>query len=69
MQVFDIIYAITSGRPGNATQTVMMVIMKKGILEGFYSTGAAFGVIFFVVVPVISGVTTKFMGKWSESIS
>ncbi len=69
MKVFDIIYSMTQGGPGNATQTVMMVMMKKGISEGFYSTGAAFGVIFFVVVLIVSGLTTKLMGKWSESIS
>lgn len=69
MKVFDIIYSMTKGGPGNATQTVMMVMMKKGISEGFYSTGAAFGVIFFVIVLVISGLTTRIMGKWSESIS
>lgn len=69
MKVYDIIYAMTSGGPGNATQTVMTVMMKKGISEGFYSTGSAFGVIFFVVVMAISGLTTKIMGKWSESIT
>lgn len=37
MKVFDIIYSMTSGGPGNATQTVMMVMMKKGISDGFYS--------------------------------
>lgn len=68
MKVFDIIYSMTSGGPGNATQTVMTVMMKKGISDGFYSTGAAFGVIFFVIVLCISAVTTKFMGKWSEAI-
>lgn len=69
MKVYDIIYSMTSGGPGNATQTVMTVMMKKGISEGFYSTGSAFGVIFFVVVMVISGLTTKLMGKWSEAVS
>lgn len=69
MKVFDIIYSMTSGGPGNATQTVMTVMMKKGISEGFYATGAAFGVVFFVIVLIISGFTTKIMGKWSESIS
>lgn len=69
MKVFDIIYSMTSGGPGNSTQTVMMVMMKKGISEGFYSTGAAFGVIFFIVVMIISAITTKLMGKWSEAIS
>lgn len=68
MKVFDIIYSMTSGGPGNATQTVMTVMMKKGISDGFYSTGAAFGVCFFIIVLVISGVVTKLMGKWSEAI-
>ena len=69
MKVFDIIYSMTSGGPGNATETVMTVMMKKGISDGFYSTGAAFGVCFFIVVLVISAFVTKLMGKWSEAIS
>lgn len=68
MKVFDIIYSMTSGGPGDATQTVMMVMMKKGISDGFYSQGAAFGVIFFVIVLIISATVTKLMGKWSEAI-
>ena len=68
MKVFDIIYSMTSGGPGDATQTVMTVMMKKGISEGFYSTGAAFGVCFFVIVLLISAVVTKLMGKWSDAI-
>ena len=69
MKVFDIIYSMTSGGPGNATETVMTVMMKKGISDGFYSTGAAFGVCFFIIVLVISAFVTKLMGKWSEAIS
>lgn len=69
MKVYDIIYSMTSGGPGNATQTVMTVMMKKGISDGFYSTGSAFGVCFFIIVLVISGIVTKLMGKWSEAIS
>ena len=68
MKVFDIIYSMTSGGPGNATETVMTVMMKKGISDGFYSTGSAFGVCFFAIVLVISAVVTKVMGKWSDSI-
>ncbi len=69
MKVFDIIYSMTSGGPGNVTETVMTVMMKKGISDGFYSTGAAFGVCFFIIVLVISAFVTKLMGKWSEAIS
>ena len=68
MKVFDIIYSMTSGGPGNATETVMTVMMKKGISDGFYSTGSAFGVCFFASVLVVSAVVTKLMGKWSDSI-
>ena len=68
MKVFDIIYSMTSGGPGNATETVMTVMMKKGISDGFYSTGSAFGVCFFAIVLVIRAVVTKLMGKWSDSI-
>lgn len=69
MKVFDIVYSMTSGGPGNATETVMTVMMKKGISDGFYSTGAAFGVCFFIIVMIISAIVTKLMGKWSEAIS
>ncbi|MEG2441945.1 MAG: sugar ABC transporter permease [Acetivibrio sp.] len=69
MKVFDIIYSMTSGGPGNATETVMTVMMKKGISDGFYSTGAAFGVCFFIIVLIISTIVTKLMGKWSDAIS
>ena len=68
MKVCDIIYAMTSGGPGDATQTVMTVMMKRGISDGFYSTGAAFGVLFFIVVMLVSAVATKLLGKWSEAI-
>lgn len=68
MKVFDIIYSMTSGGLGDATQTVMTVMMKKGISEGFYSTGSAFGVCFFIIVLAISAIVTKLMGKWSEAI-
>ena len=69
MKAFDAIYSMTSGGPGNATETVMTVMMKKGISDGFYAVGSAFGVCFFVIVLIISGFTNKIMSKWSESIT
>ena len=69
MKVFDSIYAMTGGGPGNATQTVMTVMMDKGISDGFYSTGAAFGVCFFIVVLIISSLVNKLMSKWSKAIA
>ncbi len=68
MKAFDAIYSMTSGGPGNATETVMTVMMKKGISDGFYSVGSAFGVCFFIIVLIISGLTNKLMSKWSDAI-
>ena len=68
MKELDNINSIKSRRHGDATQTVMTVMMKKGISEGFYSTGSAFGVCFFIIVLAISAIVTKLMGKWSEAI-
>lgn len=68
MKAFDAIYSMTSGGPGNATETVMTVMMKKGISDGFYSVGSAFGVCFFIIVLIISGFTNKLMSKWSDAI-
>ena len=64
MKVFDSIYSMTGGGPGNATQTVMTVMIDKGISDGFYSTGAALGVFFFVIVLIISAVVNKLLTKW-----
>ena len=52
----------------NGLKKFMSVMMKKGISEGFYSTGSAFGVCFFIIVLAISAIVTKLMGKWSEAI-
>lgn len=69
MKVFDSVYAMTGGGPGNATQTVMTIMMDKGISDGFYAVGAAFGVCFFVVVLFISAIVNKLMTKWSKAVS
>ena len=55
---------IQGGGPGNATQTLMTVIIDKGISDGFYSTGAALGVCFFVIVLIVSGIVNKLLTKW-----
>lgn len=64
MKVFDSIYSMTGGGPGNATQTLMTVIIDKGISDGFYSMGAALGVCFFVIVLIISAVVNKLLTGW-----
>ncbi|WP_246362377.1 carbohydrate ABC transporter permease [Paenibacillus alba] len=68
LKVFDIILALTDGGPGNATQTIMTAYIKTSFNEGFYSKGAASGVVFFFVVMVITVVMMRVLGKWGERI-
>ncbi|MFC4779301.1 carbohydrate ABC transporter permease [Paenibacillus sp. GCM10023252] len=64
MKIFDIIYAMTSGGPGYATETIVSLMIKKGISEGFYSHGAAFGMVFVGIVGIITFIQMKFISRW-----
>lgn len=69
LKVFDIIMALTDGGPGNATQTIMTAYIKTSFNEGFYSYGAAFGVVFFAAVMLITFIMMRFLKKWGDKIS
>ncbi|MBP2000203.1 raffinose/stachyose/melibiose transport system permease protein [Paenibacillus shirakamiensis] len=68
LKVFDIIMALTDGGPGNSTQTIMTAYIKTSFTEGAYNEGAASGVVFFVVVMIITLVMMKLLGKWGRNI-
>ncbi|CAH0121231.1 MULTISPECIES: carbohydrate ABC transporter permease [unclassified Paenibacillus] len=66
MKVFDIIYSLTSGGPGYATETIISLMIKKGITEGFYSYGAAFGMVFVCIVGIITFIQMKLISRWDH---
>lgn len=68
LKVFDIIFALTQGGPGYATETIMTAMMKKAFTDGYYAVGSAFGVIFFAIVMVITLIMMKLLGKWEEKL-
>lgn len=68
LKVFDIIMALTDGGPGNATQTIMTAYIKTSFTEGAYNEGAASGVVFFVVVMIITLLMMKALGKWGRNV-
>lgn len=68
LKVFDIIMALTDGGPGNATQTIMTAYIKTSFTEGAYNEGAASGVVFFVVVMIITLLLMKALGKWGRNV-
>lgn len=68
LKVYDIIVSTTGGGPFNSTSTIIQSIINQAIGGGEYSLGAAFSVIFFLIVFAITAVLMKFMKKWEESI-
>jgi len=69
LKVFDIIMSLTDGGPGNATQTIMTAYIRTAFNEGLYNYGAAFGVVFFIVVMLLTLFLMQFLKKWGDRLS
>ena len=66
LKVFDIIYSLTSGGPGNATETIVSLMVKKGLGEGFYAFGSAFGIVFVAMVGIITYLQLRLVKIWGN---
>ncbi|WP_314591851.1 sugar ABC transporter permease [Paenibacillus terrigena] len=66
MKVFDIVYALTGGGPGYSTETIVSLMLKKGLSEGFYSYGAAFGIVFVILVGIITFIHISLIKMWER---
>lgn len=64
LKVFDIVYALTSGGPGHATETIVSLMVKRGVSEGFYGEGAAFGTVFVMIVGLITLLQLRLIRRW-----
>lgn len=68
LKVFDIVQSMTGGGPGYATETIMGALIKTGFSEGNYALAAAFGVVFFVVVMLISTALLRGLKLWERKV-
>lgn len=59
-QVFDLVYSMTSGGPGNATQTLVLTIYQKGFREYKMGYASAIAILLFVIILVINNVQKLF---------
>ena len=69
LKVFDSIYAMTNGGPGFATESIISIMMKKGFQEGFYGYASAMGIVFLIMVLIITSVQMKYFNKWGDNVS
>lgn len=65
-KVFDLVYVMTGGGPGNATKTLVNYIYEKAFTSWQLGPASAGAVILFAVVLVITLIQFRGEKKWSE---
>ena len=68
LKVFDVVYAMTNGGPGHATETITIVLLKRAFTEGEFGLACAFSVVFFALIMVISMIQVKYLQRWEDSV-
>ena len=61
LRLFDKIYVLTGGGPGNATDTITSYIQRVGILRMDFGYSSAGGVIMLLITAVIGALTLKYL--------
>lgn len=69
LKVFDVVFAMTKGGPGYATETIMTTLIREGFNSGRTAYASAFAVVFFVIVFILTKLITFFLNRWEEKIS
>jgi multiple sugar transport system permease protein len=65
MRAFDLIYNITKGGPGTATETLDMYAFYRGVLwSGEISYASAMSVVMLVITIVLMNLIWKVAKKW-----
>ena len=59
-KIFEYVFATTNGGPGNATETIQLMIYRTGF--GFFRLGEAAAMAFVLVAVVLVGVTALYRG-------
>ncbi|MDU2597574.1 MAG: sugar ABC transporter permease, partial [Dermabacter sp.] len=59
--VFDQVVALTEGGPGTATQSISFLIFKNGFQGGEFAYQTANGVIYFIILIVLSFAQLRFL--------
>lgn len=63
LKIFDIIYGLTAGGPGNATTTVQINAYLEAILYARYSRGMTYMIVLWVAVFVISFFLVRYLNR------
>lgn len=67
-KVFDLVYVMTGGGPGNATQTLVNYIYDKAFVNWQFGTASAGAIILFLIVLAVTLVQFQGEKKWSKDM-
>lgn len=67
-KVFDLVYVMTGGGPGNATQTLVNYVYDKAFVNWEFGPASAGAIILFVMVLVITLIQFQGEKKWSKDM-
>ena len=67
-KVFDLVYVMTGGGPGNATKTLVNYIYEKAFTGWEFGPASAGAIILFAVVLVITLIQFSGEKKWSKDM-
>lgn len=63
LKQFDIVYTMTKGGPGNATEVIATKIFREAFSYSDYGYGCAIGVVLFFMIMAITILTNRFFDK------
>ena len=65
LKMFDLIYVMTGGGPGNATESFGTLIMNE-MSAGRYAQSVAVNLVFTVILVAVSMLYQKFSSRWEK---
>lgn len=64
---FDIIYTLTAGGPGHATETVIIRVYQESLRYYRLEIGAAIGIVLLIIITIVSNFALKALPKGGEA--
>ncbi|MCX7711704.1 MAG: sugar ABC transporter permease [Clostridia bacterium] len=69
LRVFDLPFALTRGGPANSMSSITQVLIVRGITEGKIGYACSLGIVFLLLILVITLIQTSAMSKLEEKVN
>ncbi|MBP2000161.1 raffinose/stachyose/melibiose transport system permease protein [Paenibacillus shirakamiensis] len=67
LKVFDIIFSMTNGGPGHATESIVTVLLQRAFTDSQLGYASALGVLFSSFVMIVTVLQLRLMKRWEVS--